>query len=127
LLGVELRGGDLPDQDIKWATAVGAGLYYNAAYCLIGIVVAFLFRNIAIAIVSILIIPSTIEPLLGLLLKGNAVYLPFTALQRVAVADGSQALGRGEITIEKALAVSLAYLVIGLLATWLLFLKRDAN
>ncbi len=127
LLGVALRGGVLPAQDIDWLSVLGRGLFLNVAYALIGLIVAYLSRNIALAIAVLLIIPSTVEPLLGILLKDNAKYLPFNALNNVVLWNPEAAGNPRVLAFGTAVAVSLAYLAFGLIVTWYLFLRRDAN
>jgi len=127
LLGVELRGATLPEQVIDWNSIVGRGVFYNIAYTMLGIIIAYLSRNIAAAIAILLIVPTTVEPLLGLLLKSKAIYLPFAALEKVIMIEGSPAFVQGELSVSKALAVATGYLVVGILITWQLFLRRDAN
>lgn len=127
LLGISIRGISLPPQTIDWTNVISRGLFYNLAYASIGIFIAYLSRNIAAAIAILLIFPTTVEPLLGLLLKSKAIYLPFAALEKVIMIEGSPALVQGELSVSKAIAVSTAYLVGGGLITWALFLRRDAN
>lgn len=120
VLGVHLAGHTLAPQSIAYGNIVWQCLFYGWAYAMIGLLVTALVRNQIGAIVTIFIVPSTIEPLLSLLLKENGVYLPFSALG--AVVQNSPTLGPGA-----AAAVVGAYLGVGWLLAWLLFLRRDAN
>lgn len=126
-LGLALRGATLPPQTIDWLEVIGRGVFYNIAYASIGLIIAYLSRNIAAAIATLLIVPTTVEPLLTLLLKDNAVYLPFAALEKVIMIEGSPAFVQGELSVSKAVAISVGYLLVGWLVTWQLFLRRDAN
>jgi ABC-type transport system involved in multi-copper enzyme maturation permease subunit len=127
LLALSMKGATLPPQTIDWFAAIGRGVFYNIAYVSIGMIIAFISRNIAGAIAILLIVPTTVEPLLGIVLKNNAIYLPFAALEKVIMIEGSPAFVQGELSVAKALAISCAYLVVGWLVTWQLFLRRDAN
>lgn len=127
MLGITLRDVSLPIQTINWLDVVGKGLFYNVAYASIGLIIAYVSRNIAAAIAFVLITPTTVEPLLGILLKDKAVYLPFAALDKVVAIEGSPSLVQGQLSFSTALTVSLVYLAIGWLVTWQLFIRRDAN
>ncbi len=83
-------------------------------------IIAMLARSLIVAIAAVLIIPTTIEQLITLLLKDNVKYLPYTAL-------GNLTEITSKISFTFSLAVVCGYvLVFGALA-YGLFLKRDAN
>ncbi|HSX28933.1 MAG TPA: ABC transporter permease [Candidatus Saccharimonadales bacterium] len=100
--------------------------FYGWAYAMIGLLYAALIRNQVGAFVSFLLTPAVAEPLLGLLLKSNHIYLPFTALQQVLTREAPQ-LGEDALTNGSAAIVVLIYIAVGGLIAWLLFLRRDAN
>jgi ABC-2 type transport system permease protein len=108
----------VPQHFYYWDTAWRA-LYYTVGYALTGTVIAVLFRHVVGAMVTFLIVPSTVEGLLGLLLKGNAKYMPFTVLDQVQSAT--------VFTPLKAAGIFAVYLVAAWLLAWALFLRRDAN
>jgi ABC-2 type transport system permease protein len=121
-LGMHVKGADLVAQtfhvgDLLWRT-----LFFGWAYGMIGLLFVALLRNQVAAIVGLFIIPSTVETLLGLLLKDNVVYLPFSALNAVL-----QHPERGSVSYATAALVALGYLVFGWIVAWILFLRRDAN
>lgn len=123
-LGANLRGGGLPPQTVDWPTALGTSLFYLFGYSMLGAMLGFLTRNIVAAILILLLGINLAETLLALLLKDNTVYLPMQALQQV-ISPGS--LGDNILRPMQAALVFLAYLVIGWVVAWYLFLKRDAN
>lgn len=86
---------------------------------MIGLVLGALLRNQIAAIAAIFMFPSTIEPLMGLILKDNVVYLPFGSLFAVAA--------KSPISYTHAALVFSAYMVCSWIIAWVLFLKRDAN
>lgn len=100
--------------DTLWRT-VSYGLLYSMAALLFGL----LFRHVVGAMAVFFIVPTTVEGLLGLLLKDNAKYLPFTALEQINAASLFKPL--------QALLIFGAYLLGGWIIAWILFLKRDAN
>jgi hypothetical protein len=92
---------------------------------LIGLLLGVVLRNIIGAIAFVFIVPGTVESLLALLLKDNAMYLPFTALERFV---GSGVLPQGaELGIAKATAITLAYFAAGWALTAYFFVRRDSN
>ena len=119
-VGIHMAGHSLVEQTISFGDLWWRALFTGWAYAMVGLLIVALVRNQVFAIVALFIIPSTVEPLLGLLLKQNVVYLPFTAI--TAVVQKSP-----DISFTKAAFVATAYLVIGWIIAWLLFLRRDAN
>jgi len=83
-------------------------------------IIAVLVRNLIGAIVAVLVLPTTLENLLSLLLHGNVKYLPYTALGNITDTGSKVSLASG-------LTVVSAYVVAGMLVAYLLFQKRDAN
>lgn len=122
-LGLSLRDASLPPQDLNVLTQVGKLIFYYIGYGLIGLFLAVVTRSIVMSIATLFIFPTTIEPLLGLLLKDNTKYLPFTALDSTVGASMIQ----DTLTASSAILVSAAYLAAGLAVTWWLFVRRDAS
>lgn len=122
-LGLSLRDATLPPQDFNALAELGKIAFYCAGYALIGMLIATITRSVIVAIATILIFPTTIEPLLGILLKENVKYLPFTALDSTVGAS----IAQNTLQPGSAMLVSLGYLAVALAVTWLLFVRRDAN
>jgi ABC-type transport system involved in multi-copper enzyme maturation permease subunit len=118
-LGASLRDTAMAAQHVDWGNLLWRSLFFTWGYTMVGLLVAVLLRHVVGAIVVLFIVPSTVEGLLGLVLKQNAQYLPFAALERVVT---NQALSPG-----KAALIFSAYLLFGWLIAWILFLRRDAN
>ncbi len=119
--GVHLHGHTLVPQIIDYHSLVWRALFNGWAFVMLGLLLATIIRNQVGAIVSLLIV-GPVEALLGLLLKNNVVYLPFTALNSVLQAPMHGALSYG----HAALVVG-AWLTAGWIVAWILFLRRDAN
>lgn len=126
-LGLSLRDASLPAQSFDLLYVAGRVLFYGVCYGLIGLLFAALLRNVVAAVAAVFILPVTVEPLLGLILKDNSVYLPFASLEQVIVLDPNQTVVSGQLSPGKGAFVFLVYLVAGWLITWLLFLRRDAS
>ncbi len=122
MLGLNLRDATLPAQDIELLAQLGKVMFYYVGYGLVGLLITVVVRSIVAAIAVLFIVPITVEPLLGLVLKEDAAYLPFAALDNVM---GAALIGG--ITPARAMAVSALYLAAGVIIVWLLFVRRDAN
>lgn len=122
-IGVSLRGAELPPQDLDIAIQMFRVAVYSLIYGLFGMLLALLTRSIILSVVVLLILPSTVEPLLGLLLKENAKYLPISSFDHIM----GVAIGQTDMTPNTAIVLSLAYIVGLSLVTLTLFIRRDAN
>lgn len=124
LWGIQVHHLHLITQSIPYGSLLWKGLFYGWGYAMAGLVIAALVRNQIGAIVTLFIVPGTVEAILMLWLKQNIVYLPFNALNTV--------IGRGigtypnAITPFHAVLVFCGYLFIGWLIAWVLFIRRDA-
>lgn len=94
---------------------------------MIGLVLAVLFRQIVAIIVTLFLVPSTVEPLLSMLLKDNAKYLPFTALDSVITGSGTTATGNAALSAAAGAVTFGIYLAVLWVVTWIVFLRRDAT
>ncbi|HSX44167.1 MAG TPA: ABC transporter permease [Candidatus Saccharimonadales bacterium] len=123
-LGLAVKGFSLTHQviptDLWWRV-----LFEGWGMSMLGLLLAILIRVQVGAIAAFFVIPVAIEPLAGLLLKENRAYLPFLALQQVTGLMGSDL--HHVLSHSKAAMVVCAYLVVGWIVAWILFLKRDAS
>lgn len=113
------KGMDFVHQEFVWSSILWRCVFCAWGYGMIGLLLAVLVRNQVAAIAAFLVIPMTIEPLLSLLLKSNAIYLPFSSLGAVTA--------KGSISYAHAAAVFMIYMVVGWAIAWVLFLRRDAT
>ncbi|HSX30331.1 MAG TPA: ABC transporter permease [Candidatus Saccharimonadales bacterium] len=93
---------------------------YGWGIAMLGLVFAFIIRIQVGALAALFLIPGTVEQLLGLLLKKNQVYLPFSSLE--AVLNKNDVLSYGHAAL-----VALGYIVLGFVVSAWLFNRRDAN
>jgi ABC-type transport system involved in multi-copper enzyme maturation permease subunit len=121
-LGLAIKGVSLVPQTFPLAL-LWQVLFVGWGFCMLGLMLATLIRQQVGAIAAFFLIPAMIEPLLGLLLKDDRIYLPFAAMTQVTL-PGSYEHG---LTPGKAALVVMVYLVVGWAVAWFLFLKRDAN
>lgn len=123
LLGMQLGDHSLVKQYINWGDVLWRLGFFTVAFSATGLMLGFLFRNVVGAITTILLMPSTIEQLLSLVFKDNAVYLPFSALYGVI----TPATSANALSHTKAAWVFAIYFVVGWIVAWVLFVRRDAN
>jgi ABC-type transport system involved in multi-copper enzyme maturation permease subunit len=128
-LGVHAHGNVLAPQVLDYGDLIWRSLFYGWAYGMFGLLLALLTRNQVASIVTLFLIPDLVEQLLGfLLLKHNTVYMPFSALAQVINGPGPQGMPTASsLSSGHAALVVCAYLVVGWIVAWILFLKRDAN
>lgn len=119
-LGLAVKGYDLVPQVFYFQDLWWRCLFYGLGYMMTGLLLGLLFRSQVGAIVTLLLAQATIEPLLGLLLKSNNIYLPFSALNSV-LSENAQ------ISSAKAAVVFMTYMAAGWTAAFILFIRRDAN
>ncbi len=131
--GVAAAGHNLPHQDINYLTYFIKTIFFAEGYALVGLLLAALIRNMLAAVVVLFVVPGTVEGLLGLILKHNSVYMPFTALQQViqaptlaGVPARRLATDTGYLSAPKGVLVFLGYLAVAWIVTWYLFIHRDA-
>lgn len=128
-LGVHLHGNILVPQTVHLWNIAWRSLFFGWGSAMAGLLIALFLRNQVASIAALFVIPNLVEQLLGqLLLKHNAVYLPFSSLDQV-ISMGGNAAGPTSSSMSpgKAAGVFCIYLVTGWVIAWVLFLKRDAN
>lgn len=119
---IGIKSGDI--QAVAQHIPVAEMLWHVAASILgsvaLGFILAVIIRSLIGAMVTILMVPSTIEGLLTLLLKDNVKYLPFTAL-------GNLTSSNSAVNPTMSLGIVCGYVAVFGLVAYVLFLKRDAN
>lgn len=123
-VGLQIKGVDLAPQVFYYRDLIPHALFFGWGYAMAGLLLISLIRNQIGAIVTLFIVSSTVEAVLSLLLKKDAVYLPFQSLSQVL---GQPTMGGGSLSPGKAMLVFSSYLIVGWLVAWALFLRRDAN
>lgn len=119
--GIHLKGLTLVSQTLPYGSLLWHSLFFGWGYAMFAMIIATLLRNQVGSIVAFLLIPTTVETILHLLLKANTKYLPFTSLHTFV--DDQATAG----DFHRALWTVLGYVVGGWLVAWLLFVRRDAN
>ncbi len=120
--GLSLRDAVLPQQNFDWLVVFGKTAVYFSIYALVGLLLAVLVKGIVGAIMFFFIAPVTIEPLLSIPLKDNAVYLPFTMFDSIMGAGIIQS----DLSPARILSFSILYIIVLWVIAWTVFLRRDA-
>lgn len=121
--GVSLKGNAVSWEGFKAVDIVWRLAFYSWGSAMFALIFAFLIRNTVGTIAALVLLPGTIEGLLGLLLRENIKYLPFTALD--SILNGMLIPNR--LSPGTAAAVAIVYIAGGLVIAAWLFKKRDAN
>lgn len=128
-IGLAVKGFSLATQtipaDLWWQV-----LFIGWGFSMLGLLLAALIRQQVGALAAFFILPGLGEALLGLLLKQNSKYLPFSALQQVTGGPTNgpvEELANRMLSHGDAALVVMVYLVVGWIVAWILFLRRDAN
>jgi ABC-2 type transport system permease protein len=122
-IGITLKGLTLGHQVLP-VDVIYKVFFTSWGFAMMGLLIASLIRNQVGALATFLAFPAFIEPLAGLALRDNRIYLPFTAMQQVTVASPEF---KHALSPPKAALVFSVYIVVGWIIAWYLFLKRDAN
>lgn len=123
--GMSAHGLSLVPQNLPLASLFWEALFVGWGYSMLSFVFAMIIRVQVGAISAMFLVPAMLEPLLGILLKKNAVYLPYNSLQSVLGQASSPELAH--ISAGTGAVVIMAYLVLGFLVSWQLFVQRDAQ
>lgn len=127
LLGIHLHHLELVHQTLFYRNLLWRCLFFGWGYAMAGLVIGSLIRNQVGAIVTLFIAPGVLESLIGLLIKNNVAYLPFSSLHVVIGQGMSSGNWVTSITPLHAAFVFTGYLIVSWLAAWILFVRRDAN
>lgn len=119
MVGTALNGRDMVPQTIPIAELIPKLLFTGWAYSMIGFVISFIARVQVATLVAYFLIPSTVEPLLTLVLKKKQEYLPYISVDGV--------LNHHTISHMTSAIAACIWIATGLIVGWLLFLKRDAS
>ena len=123
----------LPAQDYDWIYVLSRLLAYTVGYSLLGLALITLVRNLTAGMVLLFFLPL-IEQIAGGIMQSQnldwAKYLPVTALTEVAsVGFVGETLPDDFITtsVTSSLVSFGIFLVVLWIASWYLFIRRDAN
>lgn len=121
-LAIGIRGFELSPQSFMYGQLLWSVALISWGYGAFAFIIAMLIRSQVGAIVVMFLMSSTIEPLLGIVLKSNQSYLPYTALTGIY----GFGLVDGPATSTLVIAV-LINIVLWLSLSLFMFVRRDAN
>jgi ABC-type transport system involved in multi-copper enzyme maturation permease subunit len=128
--GVLAAGHTLPSQDINYLTYFAKTVFTCEAFALFGLLVPTLVRNMQASVAVLLIVPNTLEALIGSLVKSSEKWLPFRSLSQVTALQPTVPKGQAPhdmVSPARGAAIFAIYLIAGWLITWYIFLHRDAS
>ncbi len=120
-LGLKLKGLSLVHQVIPYHDLLWRAVYTGWGFSMLALSIALIIRNQIGSVAALFLIPGTIEALLGLILKNNVAYLPFTAILGVLQHTPHT------LSYTHEAIIAGVWIVVGWIVAWLLFLRRDAN
>jgi len=127
-LGVQLHGGHLVAQDLLLSTVAWRVLLFGWVAAMLNLALAVIIRNQIGTIVTMLLLPSTVEPLLSLVLKAKAAYLPYTVMHQIIdhniIPEPSPHIA---MSYGRAAVWGLGYVIVAWIIAAILFVRRDAN
>jgi ABC-2 type transport system permease protein len=122
IIGVHLHGYHAVAQQYYYWSIIWRVLFVGWGYTMYAFILMALLRNQVGAIVTFLLIPLVGEGVLGHIFQHSSKYFPFTSLMSVLDRPGIDSFATG-----KSAEVALVYIGVGLIASAVLFVKRDAN
>lgn len=127
ILGVQLQTADMAPQSLELAKLLGTLVLYSWAFVSFSLIFAFIIRNQAAAILTLLVWPGVVESILSLVLKDNAKYLPFRALDGLFNPTGTGAPFVPTLSFGIAVVTVVTYIVVAGAVVAYTFNRRDAN
>jgi ABC-type transport system involved in multi-copper enzyme maturation permease subunit len=120
-LGLHVKGHNLVHQvfpvwNLLWRVA-----FAGWAFAMLALIMAFIIRTQFGAVVAVFLLPGTVEPLIGLMLKKHQDYLPFSSINSIVDRTNTS------ISLGRAAMVASLYVILGWIIAWILFQRRDAN
>lgn len=117
-----ISGNSIGAQHFDWLAVVGRGGVFAGGTAMFAMLIAFILRNQIGTLAVYLVAPNVITGLSDLILRKNAVYIPFNALNNMIIQVGQPSTTPG----KSAIIVGAWAVAVGIGAL-LLFLRRDAN
>jgi ABC-type transport system involved in multi-copper enzyme maturation permease subunit len=119
-LGVAVHGQHMVPQHLDIFSLAWRSLVAGWVAVMFGLIIGFLVRVQVGAVVLMLLMPTTLEPISQVILHARYVYMPFTSISAILQFNSV-------LSYAHAALVATGYAVGGMIVAWLLFLKRDAN
>lgn len=125
IVGLKLHHFSLPAQEFNTINILARVVYYELAITLFSMLIAVVARNVTAALIMVMIVVSTVESLLGIIVKHNYIYFPYRSLSFVLSKGTPDDMPH--LTPLRAAVVFSLYLIVGWLLAGYLFMHRDAN
>lgn len=125
IVGTHLAHKDMAAQIYPAWTVLGKCLFVGWGYAMFGFILTAIIRSQVGSIVTFLLIPLIGEHIIGAIFSSSIKYLPFTSLQ--SVVDTEMPKVSSSISLTHNVVTSCVYVGVGLLVSFILFARRDAN
>lgn len=125
-VAIEMRGLTLGPQNFAVWDTIWRSVLGGWGFMALSFIIAVLVRSQVGAIALLLLLPSTVESLLTLVLKQYQIFLPFSNLANMLNTTPAP-LGDGVVSYTTSALVLAAYVLVGGFISWLLFVRRDAS
>jgi ABC-type transport system involved in multi-copper enzyme maturation permease subunit len=123
IVGVHLAGHTLGPQTFDVWQVLWHCVFVGWGYAMYAFVLVAIIRSQVGSIVAFLMIPLIGENIIANIFKSAPQYLPFMSLQGVTPTGPTQVIA----SLHHNIYVSLSYIVVGLIVSSVLFVRRDAN
>lgn len=126
IVGAHLAGKNLVPQTFPIWQVVRQCLFVGWGYAMYAFILTAIIRSQVGSIVTFLLVPLIGEHIIIAIFKSSGNYLPFNNLQAVVnsvLEKGNQS----SISVAHGATVACIYIAVGLVASFILFSRRDAN
>ena len=130
IIGTHLANKHMAAQHFPAWTVLGHTLFVGWGYVMYAFIIVSIIRSQVGSIVTFLIIPLIGENIIGNIFKSTSKYLPFSSLQAVVhteMLDSAQDTAQQVASTAHNIIVASCYIAVGLLVSYILFIRRDAN
>lgn len=123
--GVELAGKHMVSQHFPIWHVLWQCVFVGWGYAMYAFILTAIIRSQVGSIVTFLLVPLIGEHIIMSIFKSGGNYLPFNNLQ--SVVNSLLQGGATPLSTAHGIVVASIYIVVGLLASLILFVRRDAN
>jgi ABC-type transport system involved in multi-copper enzyme maturation permease subunit len=125
IIGLDLAGKHLVTQSFPVLSVLWKCIFVGWGYSMFALIIATIVRSQVGSIVTYLLIPLVGENIIEGIFKSSANYLPFNSLQ--AVITNTMNESTHPASLAHNVIVTSIYIAVGMIVSFILFKRRDAN